>query len=561
MNRSSRVKVALTRRVKSTALMIALVLGSVDWASSDWASSLRADEATPHGTFDTGSRQLLFAFDDQSIPWIRGVELKMRKPHKHPGNPIIARGTEGQPDSKRAYKPSVLRQGKHWRMWYGASDKTAHRIAYAESDDGLNWRKPSLGLVEYDGHRDNNLVDAQPGMGTVTVIYDPDAPAESRYVMAGENFAWWGSGEGWSLAGPSITRIDTSPDGLHWTPVRNGPGLIKPQNETGTIYKFRGLYHVGGHQISPLLRLPLQEHALGGYLGPRTFVVWRSPRLDRWPIEYTRAFAKPMRSSSPERREWDREEVHLGAAVTPTGGVCLGIYGQWHHPLGRKVSQREIGDVRQVEGGYQTRGRVEYFGPQVSIDLGLILSNDGLHFREPAPGFHLIKRDQELTWDRDFRDNEDQDNFLLMQGSIVNTEDRTFVFYGATTPGGNTGPVMANIGVATLPRDRFACLQMIPGAPGGGYFVTRALTLESGGQLFANVDVPNGSSLRFSLVDEHGLETLEGYGFDDASVPLTSGLAIAVRWRDRPALPRGIPFRIRAHLEGQAKMYALTLGS
>ena len=198
---------ALTRRVKSTALMIALVLGSVDWASSDWASSLRADEATPHGTFDTGSRQLLFAFDDQSIPWIRGVELKMRKPHKHPGNPIIARGTEGQPDSKRAYKPSVLRQGKHWRMWYGASDKTAHRIAYAESDDGLNWRKPSLGLVEYDGHRDNNLVDAQPGMGTVTVIYDPDAPAESRYVMAGENFAWWGSGEGWSPRG-SIDHPD-----------------------------------------------------------------------------------------------------------------------------------------------------------------------------------------------------------------------------------------------------------------------------------------------------------------------------------------------------------------
>ena len=204
---------------------------------------------------------------------------------------------------------------------------------------------------------------------------------------------------------------------------------------------------------------------------------------------------------------------------------------------------------------------MEYFGPQVSVDLGLILSNDGLHFREPAPGFHLIKRDQELTWDRDFRDNEAQDNFLLMQGSIVNTEDRTFVFYGATTPGGNTGPVMANIGVATLPRDRFACLQTIPGAPGGGYFVTRALTLESGRHLFANVDVPNGSSLRFSLVDQHGLETLEGYGFDDASVPLTSGLDIAVRWRDRPALPRGIPFRIRAHLEGQTKMYALTLGS
>ena len=548
----------MTRRLKTTAAIVAVV-----GVSLQWASSLGADEPTPQETFDTGSPQVLYAFDDQSIPWIRGVELKMQAPEKHPGNPIIARGNEGQADAKRAYQPSVLRDGDRWRMWYGAtSDDRTHRIAYAESDDGLTWRKPALGLVEYGGNRDNNLVDAQPGIGTVTVIHDPDAPAERRYVVAGEHFDWWGSrrgGAGWNLAGPSITRIDTSPDGLHWTPVLDRPGLIMPQNETATIYKFAGNYHVGGHQISPLLRLPMQEHALGGNLGPRTFVVWRSPRLDRWPIEYTRAFYKPMRSSSPERTEWDREEVHLGASVTPMGGVCLGVYGQWHHPIGTKVSQKEIKNVRKVEGGNQTGGRLEYFAPQVSIDLGFILSNDGLHFREPAPGYHLIQRDQELTWDRDFRDNKDKDNFLLMQGSIVNTEGRTFIFYGATTPGGNTGPVMANIGVATLPRDRFACLQMIPDAPGGGYFVTRALTLERGGQLFANVDVPDGSSVRFSLVDENGLETLEGYGFDDASVPVTSGLDTALRWRDRPTLPKGTPFRIRAHLQGNAKMYALTL--
>jgi hypothetical protein len=423
-------------------------------------------------------------------------------------------------------------------------------------------RKPTLGLVDHDGSRNNNLIDAQPGLSTVSVLYDPDAPAERRYVMAGENMRWWGrrrGGTGWNLAGPSITRIDTSPDGLHWTPVLDRPGLIMPQNETATLYKFAGRYHLGGHQISPLLRLPMQKHALGGYLGPRTFVVWRSPVLDRWPIEYTRAFFKPMRSSSPERTEWDREEVHLGASVTPMGNVCLAIYGQWHHPIGQEVSQKEIESVRKVEGGYQPGGALEYFGPQVSVDLGLIISNDGLHFREPAPGFSFIKRDQELTWDRDHRDNTTNDSFLLMQGSIVNTEDRTFIFYAATSPGGNTGPVKGNVGVATMPRERFGYLQMIPDAPGGGYFATRPLTLAGGGQLFANVDVPDGSSMRFSLVDAAGLETLEGYGFDDASVPTTSGLGTPVRWRDRPTLPVETPFRIRAHLQGETKMYALTI--
>ena len=100
---------------------------------------------------------------------------------------------------------------------------------------------------------------------------------------------------------------------------------------------------------------------------------------------------------------------------------------------------------------------------------------------------------------------------------------------------------------------------MITDAPGGGYFATRPLTLDTAGQLYANVDVPDGSSVRFSLVDAAGLETLKGYAFEDASVPVTSGLDTPIRSRDRPTLPKGPPFRIRAHLQDEAKTYALTI--
>ncbi|MHB9108107.1 MAG: hypothetical protein ACYDCO_13700 [Armatimonadota bacterium] len=347
----------------------------------------------------------LFAFDDESIPGLCGVELQMRRPEKHPPNPVIPRGEEGQPGTHHTAFPAVLREGSRWRMWYSASDGTGADgtlIAYAESDNGLSWRKPDLGLVEYRGSRRNNLVDAQPGLNTVAVLYDPDA---GRYVMAGEDMRFWNQSEGWSLAGPAMTRIDVSDDGFHWTPVLDCAGLIVPQHEASTLYKFNGQYHLGGHQISPLLHLPMQEHELGAYLGPRTFVVWRSPTLDRWPLEYTRAFFKPMRSSSPYRKGWDREEVHLGASVSPFGNVCLGIYGQWHHPVTGRADAEEIDEADGVEGGYQQGGDIEYYGPAVSVDLGLIISNDGLHFREPAPGFTLITRDQELAWDRDFRDN------------------------------------------------------------------------------------------------------------------------------------------------------------
>ncbi len=35
----------------------------------------------------------------------------------------------------------------------------------------------------------------------------------------------------------------------------------------------------------------------------------------------------------------------------------------------------------------------------VRIDLGLIVSNDGIHFREPVPGFKMIARGGESEWD------------------------------------------------------------------------------------------------------------------------------------------------------------------
>lgn len=502
------------------------------------------------------STRTLFAFDDLLIPGLCGVELQMCRPEKHPLNPIVPRGKDGEPGRSQTACPAVLREGNRWRMWYAANDDTGAdgmRVAYAESDDGMHWHKPDLGLVEYCGSRHNNLVDAQPGFNSVSVLFDPDT---HQYVMAGEDMCFWNQGEGWSLAGPANTRIDVSDDGFHWTPVQDHAGLIIPQNETITIYQFDGYYHLGGHQISPLLRLPMQEHELGAYLGPRTFVVWRSPTLDRWPLENTRAFYKPMRSSSPYRTGWDREEVHLGAAVTPFGNVCLGVYGQWHHPIAGHASDSEIAKAQGVEGGFQQGGALEYYGPAVSVDLGLIISNDGLHFREPAPGFTFIGRDQELAWDRDYRDNTTADSVLLIQGSMVNTSELTFIYYCATTPTGNTGGTASNIGVATLPRDRFGCLQPIPGAP-FSYLVTCPLQADDGADCIANLEIPSGSAARFSLLDVDGLETLTGYRPEDQDL-LNSGLDAPVRWKGR-GLPAGRLFRIRIELQGEAKMYALYL--
>ena len=54
-------------------------------------------------------------------------------------------------------------EARRYKKWYAACDGDqwaggSWRLCYAESPDGLAWEKPDLGLVEYGGSRDNNIL-------------------------------------------------------------------------------------------------------------------------------------------------------------------------------------------------------------------------------------------------------------------------------------------------------------------------------------------------------------------------------------------------------------------
>ena len=71
---------------------------------------------------EPGGRAVLFAFDDQSIPWRYRVRLEMHRPEKYDGNPIIARGPMSTVDERRAQNSPVVHDGERFRMWYIARD-------------------------------------------------------------------------------------------------------------------------------------------------------------------------------------------------------------------------------------------------------------------------------------------------------------------------------------------------------------------------------------------------------------------------------------------------------
>ena len=179
----------------------------------------------------------LFAFDDVAIPFSQNLKLVRRAPEKHQANPVVSRGPEGSVDSWAVqFYGSVIcdRDTGTFRMWYVAVSKEERnsetvarskpwRVAYAESEDGIHWTKPNLGLVEIFGNRDNNLCQLAPPIGVLNlkVLDEPgDLDPSQRYKMGAHvwtpksetrrngTLATFASADGlsWKIDGPMQNR-------------------------------------------------------------------------------------------------------------------------------------------------------------------------------------------------------------------------------------------------------------------------------------------------------------------------------------------------------------------
>ncbi len=82
---------------------------------------------------------------------------------------------------------TVLRDAGIYRMWYQAWPKDwkgedVALVGYAESDDGVAWRKRTLGICPYGGAV-SHLTNL--GFHSPAVFVDPEAPASARYRATG----------------------------------------------------------------------------------------------------------------------------------------------------------------------------------------------------------------------------------------------------------------------------------------------------------------------------------------------------------------------------------------
>lgn len=170
---------------------------------------------------DIGSQRELF-IDDFLIDKQQGVELMMHRPEAKEVAIVCDAPWEG---NTSAYY-TLFADEDRFRMYYRgahfdvATKKEAHPefTCLAESSDGIHWEKPNLGLFEFNGSKDNNIVWAGEDTHNFTPFRDtnPQCADDARYKALGGGSVKWG-GKG--------LRAYKSPDGIHWSLMSETGGL------------------------------------------------------------------------------------------------------------------------------------------------------------------------------------------------------------------------------------------------------------------------------------------------------------------------------------------------
>ena len=192
------------------------------------------------------------------------------------------------------------------------------------------------------------------------------------------------------------------------------------------------------------------------------------------------------------------EEVHVGAGLWNRGVVALGIYGQWHG--------NETGDRRFT-----------------SIDLGLALTHDGLHYNEPIPGFKLIPA-------REQPESPSDGYPAIVQGQgMENVGDKTYYWYSLWKPGPGTG-----VRLVTWDRDRLGMVKPYGASQNPAQAISCSVQVVKGRAALAFLNASGlgpYANLRINLLDDT-FRPMAGYSGEAAAIITASGFHLPIAWKN-----------------------------
>lgn len=127
-----------------------------------------------------GSKKQLM-IDKRFIAQSENIELVMNPP----ADKMIVLQSEKPWEDYRVLLTSVVDTGEKYLMYYQAMKQNERGglnsyFCLAESSDGIQWSRPRLGLVDFQGSKDNNILSSTIGGAP---YYAPHSPVEDPFIM------------------------------------------------------------------------------------------------------------------------------------------------------------------------------------------------------------------------------------------------------------------------------------------------------------------------------------------------------------------------------------------
>ncbi len=391
-----------------------------------------------------------FVFDNWSIDnhWTAkwgqdGVVKVFHQPVKYESNPVIPEGG--------FLCPVYDEEAQLFRMWYAKWTKTtdtadaveeagqkvrlSHAIAYAESRDGIAWTLPNLGLIEFGGTKENNVVWQGPtgyrASSPQILQVKPGDEADQKYLMLYRTTGATKAQNGISIIG--------SNDGIHWDPESN-TRIIDIGSDTfnNVVYDPRREEYV-----CFLRPKHIYEHGNDRLKDGAGRRVARLSSPDLW-HEWT---GRPQTILVPDSRDMKEENrFYYGLPTRYAHGAywsCLWLYN------------------------------LETVQPE------MIWSRDGFHFERLPERTPLIPPGPEGSWD---------DGMIFAGPYWVEVGDEWWFYYTGWDGPHNTLERTAGIGLTRVRKEGLVSLH---GPKHGGVVATRLLKWP-GGKLRLNANASEG---------------------------------------------------------------------
>jgi hypothetical protein len=451
---------------------------------------------------DVGTRLQLF-IDDYVIARSRGLNRTLHHPKKR-GEPVLKPEMPWEFDALLLQGLVLYDEQEHlFKLYYTALDVVqepkydeTQDVLLAISKDGITWERPNLGLVEFEGSRDNNIVYWMPrqrpperhwwGYHTVFKdLHDPD-PAR-RYKFIG-----WGGKPG----GPFGVELMFSPDGLHFTECPKHPVLTT------------------------------------GDAGSQT-VGW-DDRIGQY-VLYTRANDEKGRrivaySTSPDFIEWTPPKVILRMREDDQPGL------EFYQMPVAKHEGMYFGMLWVLRTGVEGH----------PIEAELAFSRDGVEWQRVGDGATFLPVGAKGSFEET----------MVLPAAPMWVGDEVRIYYGACnlphdlTMAATAKNLTGGIGLATLRRDGF--VSMDAGAQEGS-LLTKPFVV-AGERLVVNANA-QGGSVEVSVRDASG-RAIPGFSRSDCKPLRGDSTRHEVKWRgqDLSSL-KGRTIRLRFHAKG-ASLYS-----